>query len=496
MSEQLLIQKSTLVDIADAVRVKTGKAEEIAVVDLAAEIKENINVGMELPELTNPGESTDLLSGKELINGNGNVVRGTMPNHNAVSKTLDTLVTSYTIPEGYHDGSGKVFITTETKFITPTNEPQLVAPTDNKVLGAVIVDPVPKKYKDVSEVTATASDVLSGKKIVNSSGSVITGTIAFQYAKTITPSTTSQIAVSSGYYTSGTVTVAGDSNLKAENIKSGVSIFGVFGTAEVGGSIDDVSKSIITKTITKISDNEIKTIGSYMFYGCSSLTTASFPACTSIGSSAFQRCSRLTTISFPTCINIGGYAFSGCSNLTAINFPSCTSIGTNAFFSCSNLTTASFPTCINIDNYAFYRCSNLTTISFPACKDIGASAFASCSRLITINFPACSLIDVNAFSGCSNLTTASFPACKIITTSAFQKCSKLTTFILTGSSVPTLSNSNAFSSTCMSTTGYFYVPSSMISKYQAWTNWTYYSSRFSAVENFEGWDGIYGGIEG
>lgn len=50
-----------------------------------------------------------------------------------------------------------------------------------------------------------------------------------QGAKTVTPTTTEQIAVASGIYTTGDVKVAGDANLVAENIAEGVSIFGVAG---------------------------------------------------------------------------------------------------------------------------------------------------------------------------------------------------------------------------------------------------------------------------
>ena len=58
-----------------------------------------------------------------------------------------------------------------------------------------------------------------------------------QEGKTITPSTSSQIAVDEGLYTTGIVEVAGDENLISGNIKSGVSIFGVSGTYVGGGAL-------------------------------------------------------------------------------------------------------------------------------------------------------------------------------------------------------------------------------------------------------------------
>lgn len=81
---------------------------------------------------------------------------------------------------------------------------------------------------DTSQVTATANTVRSGYKFVNSSGQLITGTIPSKGAQTYTPKTVSQ-TIAKGQYLSGNQTIQGDENLKASNIKNGVSIFGVRG---------------------------------------------------------------------------------------------------------------------------------------------------------------------------------------------------------------------------------------------------------------------------
>ena len=62
----------------------------------------------------------------------------------------------------------------------------------------------------------------------NGSGRV-TQSIPTQGAKTITPNTRDQ-RVTAGRYLTGDITVKGDGNLVAGNIKSGVSIFGVWGS--------------------------------------------------------------------------------------------------------------------------------------------------------------------------------------------------------------------------------------------------------------------------
>ena len=53
---------------------------------------------------------------------NGNKVTGTMANNGAVDGTIDDLSTPYTVPAGYHDGSGTVSIdSTESAKIIPGN---------------------------------------------------------------------------------------------------------------------------------------------------------------------------------------------------------------------------------------------------------------------------------------------------------------------------------------------------------------------------------------
>lgn len=111
---------------------------------------------------------------------------------------------------------------------------------------------------DTSDATAVAGDILNGKTAYGANGK-LTGTIPTVTASmsdnvvtvpkgyvksaqtltagtalnafTITPAANAQV-ISKGSYLRGEVTVAGDANLTASNIKSGVTIFNVAGTYE------------------------------------------------------------------------------------------------------------------------------------------------------------------------------------------------------------------------------------------------------------------------
>ncbi len=139
-------------------------------------------------------------------------VTGTMPNKGAVSQTLNTTTKSYTIPKGYHSGTGTVSITTEEKTATPTKAAQSITPTSGKVLSKVTVNAIPAAYQDVTAVTAVAADVLDGKKIVDASGTVLTGSMPNNGSATATIDglTSTSATIPAGYTSGGTVSLTSD----------------------------------------------------------------------------------------------------------------------------------------------------------------------------------------------------------------------------------------------------------------------------------------------
>lgn len=64
--------------------------------------------------------AAEILTGKTAYN-KGNKVTGAMKNNGAVSGTISTKTGTYTVPQGYHDGSGKVQIDSDeqAKLIAP-----------------------------------------------------------------------------------------------------------------------------------------------------------------------------------------------------------------------------------------------------------------------------------------------------------------------------------------------------------------------------------------
>ena len=152
----------------------------------------NEGSGVQLPKLTNPAAASDLLIDKQLIDAEGNVIAGEMP------------------------------------IVTHPN-PTIVLGAN----GLITVSHVQESGKVTGGITQATQQ------------------LTIQNGTTITPGTSQQTAVASGRYTTGPVYVAGDSNLKAANIKAGVNIFGISGnysgttvkvkTGEYNGSSEQFS---------------------------------------------------------------------------------------------------------------------------------------------------------------------------------------------------------------------------------------------------------------
>ena len=199
------------------------------------------------------GDATaaDVAAGKTFTSSNGLQVAGTISTYTGMNHPADSVNEI-----NYTDG------TKEIRFTKTSPAVRQIFEANSSI----------KLYTASSNFgDATVADVLIGKTFTSSAGLKVTGSISSKASATYTPGTADQ-TIASGQYLSGTQTIKGDANLVAENIKSGVPIFGVEGsytsdataTAEyiVKGKTAYVNGSKITGSIEKVVSKQVSGDGS------------------------------------------------------------------------------------------------------------------------------------------------------------------------------------------------------------------------------------------
>lgn len=152
--------------------------------------------------------AADVLAGKVFVTSSGAVTTGEMANNGAVNKTLTAQEQNYTIPKGYHSGTGSVSISPESKTATPTKTQQTISPTAGKVLTSVVVEAIPSQYVDTSSATATADKILDGETAFVG-GELVEGTMPNNGATALELDgmQTTTVSVPAGYTSGGSVTL-------------------------------------------------------------------------------------------------------------------------------------------------------------------------------------------------------------------------------------------------------------------------------------------------
>lgn len=183
--------------------------------------------------------ASDVLYGKVIVGANGLEVVGTMPNKGAWNSTA-TSNGSVTIPEGYHNGSGKVTVNVASSSTIPSDGDAAASDVRS---GKTFYSGGSKKTGTMSTVTlgtpsiaVSSSGLITAEVTHSSSGYVVSGTkqatkqMSTFTTTSITPKAASTTLATAGKYCPSNLIIQGDSNLIATNIKSGVSIFGVAGS--------------------------------------------------------------------------------------------------------------------------------------------------------------------------------------------------------------------------------------------------------------------------
>lgn len=186
-----------------------------------------------------------------------------------------------------------------------------------------------------------------------------------------------------------------DTTAAAEDVASGKYFYTASGertagTATGGGgwTLDqfaerDFSGAITLPTATYIAP--------YSFYG-SDITSISAPEVLNFkasssdnnGSYVFAKCSLLRSVSFPKLENVGstGYQFYQCTSLESVHFPNLVLPGSHFCDGCTALVTAVFEnTSGNFSSYAFRDCTHLEAVDVGTLNRFDTAVFSNCSNL-------------------------------------------------------------------------------------------------------------------
>ena len=332
----------------------------------------------------------------------------------------------------------------------------------------------------------------------------ITGELTKDKIENITAAT--KVYIGTSVTSIGNSVFWGNSSITTIVIPSSVKTIGIAAFRET-----NITSIIIPDGTTKI--------GGSMCWMCSKLKSAIIPASvTSIEPQTFRECPNLTSVTIKNSNSKLAYnrqAFEGISSSAKLYVPSnllsdyqtdsnwtnafgggIYAIGTSMIVTYLNGSTKEFTgltsieentdsnkknakeakifdTVKTIGGYAFAKCTGLTSVTLSdSITEIMYSGFRSCSSLKGIIIPDnVKQIGDNAFNGCTGLTSVTIGESMInIVDNAFDGCTSLSSVIIKNSTSKIAYTYNAFKN--ISSTAKLYVPSSVLSDYQADSAWT------------------------
>jgi len=180
-----------------------------------------------------------LASGGSMLSGVTAYSDGTKYTGTIVSKSSSDLTASgatVTVPAGYYSSQASKAVASGSAT-APTS---ISGTSASLTTGSNTIT----LTKSVSVTPVVSAGYVSSGTAANSSVS-LTATVTTKAAATITPGTSSQ-TIAAGTYLTGAQTIAGDADLVASNIKSGVEIFGVTGTLTSASVSQDATTKVLT----------------------------------------------------------------------------------------------------------------------------------------------------------------------------------------------------------------------------------------------------------
>ena len=197
-----------------------------------------LNPGPGTAVFTDTNDAT-LDSGNKMLNGVTAYAGGTKYTGTITSKSSSDLSASgatVTAPAGYYASNASKSVASGS-----ATAPGTISGTSASVSTGTNVLTLTKTVSVTPSVTA---GYVANGTAGNSSVS-LSATVTTKAAATITPGTSNQ-TIASGTYLTGAQTIAGDADLVAGNIKSGVTIFGVSGSL----SAATISQDGVTKILS------------------------------------------------------------------------------------------------------------------------------------------------------------------------------------------------------------------------------------------------------
>ena len=145
--------------------------------------------------------ATTITANPSISVSSGGLITASVSASQSVTPTVSAgYVSSGTAGTVSVSGSNTSQLTTQAaQTITPTKSAQTIA-SGKYLTGTQTIAAIPAAYQDVTGVTASAADVVSGKRIVDSTGATVNGSLVIQHYYTGSTAPASSLGVNGDIY--------------------------------------------------------------------------------------------------------------------------------------------------------------------------------------------------------------------------------------------------------------------------------------------------------